>query len=47
MINKIMILIAIFALSACKTINETDVMKKYKKGQSSSKTLSDYWKKEK
>ena len=47
MINKIMILIAIFAISACGTINETDIMKKYKKGQSSTKTLSDYWKKKK
>ena len=47
MINKIMILIAIFAISACKTINETDIMKEYKKGQSSTKTLSDLWKKEK
>tara|TARA_B100000795_G_scaffold125609_1_gene93709 strand:- start:263 stop:406 length:144 start_codon:yes stop_codon:yes gene_type:complete len=47
MINKIMILIVIFTMSACKTINETDIMKKYKKGQSSTKTLSDYWKKKK
>jgi len=47
MINKIMILIAIFAISACGTINETDIMKKYKKGQSSTKTLSDLLKKKK